>query len=580
MHFYKKIVCSAAALMMLLAGCNSPDKPMADVVLINGKVITVDRNFSIAQAVAIKDGRILAAGSDEDIKKFTDKSTRIIDLKGHAVIPGIIDGHLHPFQAAQSELFEEIPDVHTVNELLNWVHSEAQNKKPGEWIIFPKFFATRLIEMRPPTLAELDSVAPRNPVFLNGSFGGMVNSSAFKYSDITDFPAYKSILKDKKTGQPNGLITGAAFKLLKLPEKKALTLDEKLDALRNMLHLYNEVGITSLGAGLGTTDHLNLYKALHERGQLTARVFQNIVIPFSPDATVAQMEKALDSLGYKTGDGDEWVKVGSLKAIVDGGILTGTAFLRQPWGTAAKEIYGITDPEYRGILVIHKKELVNMISVALQKGWKFTSHVTGGGGVDTLLAAYGEVNEQIPLKGRRCSIIHGNFYDAKAIRNMVDMDIYAEMQPAWFFKDADLLKKVLGEERIKTFHPYKSMFDAGVMVNGGSDHMVKFDSYKSINPYNPFLAMWSVITRKTERGTVIVPEEALTRERALKMYTINNAYESFEEDVKGSIEPGKYADLAVLSQDILACPVDSIRNIKVLITLLNGKIVYDAGKLK
>ncbi len=560
-----------------LMGCTSNNKKIADTILTNGKIITVDPDFSIAEAIAIKDGRILAVGPGEEAGKFSGKGTRVIDLKGHTVVPGLIDGHLHPFQAALSELFEEIPDVHTVNELLNWVHSEAQKKKPGEWIIFPKFFATRLLEMRPPSLAELDSVAPDNPVFLNGSFGGVVNSSAFRYSDIKNFSAYESILKDEQTGLPNGLITGAAFKLLKLPGEKALTLDEKLEALRNMLHLYNKVGITSLGPGLGTTEHLNLYKALSERGQLTARVFQNIVIPFSPDASVAQMEKALDSLGYKTGDGDEWVKVGSLKAVVDGGILTGTAFLRQPWGTGAKEIYGITDPEYRGILVIHKKALVNMISAAARKGWKFAAHVTGGGGVDTLLAAYQEVNEKVPLKEHRCSIIHGNFYNARAIKIMSELGIYAEMQPAWFYKDADLLKKVLGDERIKTFHPYRSLIEGGVTVNGGSDHMVKFDSYKSINPYNPFLAMWSVITRKTERGSVIVPEEAVSREQALKMYTINNAYETFEEDVKGSIEPGKYADLAVLSQDILTCPVDSIRDIRVLMTILDGKIIYDGG---
>lgn len=565
--------------MVLMMGCSPQGEDVADMILIHGKIITVDQDFSIGEGIALKDGVILDVGSDEVIRKYAGERTKIVDLEEHLVIPGIIEGHLHPIQAAQSELFEEIPDVHTVNELLDWVHDQAQKKGPGEWIIHPKFFATRLLEMRSPSIKELDSVAPDNAVFLNGTFGGSVNSAALTVSGITDPSEYPDILKDEKTGLPNGLIRASAFRLLELPEKEPLTMEEKQDALINQLHRYNQVGITSLCDGLGNTEYLNQYKALSDSGDLSVRVFQNIVIPFPPDTPLAEMERALDSLGYKTGDGDEWVRVGSLKAIVDGGILTGTAFLRQPWGTGAKEIYGITDPDYRGVLVIHEKELVNMITAAVNKGWKFTSHVTGGGGVDTLLEAYREVDEQIPLEEWRCSIIHGNFFNDHAIKIMADIGIYAEMQPAWFYKDADLLKKVLGGERIKTFHPYKSMLEAGVMVNGGSDHMVKFDSYASINPYNPFLAMWAIITRKTERGSVIVPVEALTREQALRMYTINNAYETFEENVKGSIEPGKYADLAVLSQDILTCPVDSVKNTTVLMTILNGKIVYDRGEI-
>jgi len=152
------------------------------------------------------------------------------------------------------------------------------------------------------------------------------------------------------------------------------------------------------------------------------------------------------------------------------------------------------------------------------------------------------------------------------------------MQPAWFYKDADAMQAILGEERIKTFHPYRSMLKAGIYINGGSDHMVKWDANTSINPYNPFLAMWTMITRTTEHGTVIMPEEAITREDALKIYTINNSYASFEESLKGSIEPGKLADMAVISDDFLTCPVDQIKNIQSDLTLVGGNIVYSSGK--
>ena len=219
--------------------------------------------------------------------------------------------------------------------------------------------------------------------------------------------------------------------------------------------------------------------------------------------------------------------------------------------------------------------MIKLITVADEAGWKFTAHVTGGGGVDTLLAAYETVNQSRPINKKRFSIIHGNFYTPDAIRKMAALGIYADMQPAWYYKDTDLLYEVLGKDRIKTFHPYRSLMEAGIMINAGSDHMVKLDPNTSINPYNPFLAMWSVITRKTDRGTVFNPEEAISRKQALEMYTINNAYASFEENLKGSIEAGKLADLVVLSDDMLTCPDDAIREITALITIINGKIVLD-----
>jgi len=577
---YRLLFYSANIFLLFIMNCTFTKKDVADTILLNGKIITVDREFSIFEAIAIRDGKILDVGSNEDINSLVGDQTTILDLEGRVVIPGIIEGHLHPIPASQSELFDEIPDLHTIDELLTWVHDEVQKKQKGEWIIHPKFFATRMMGMRPPTIEELDSVSPHNPVFLNGSYGGTVNSQAFLYSGIESPKDHPGIVKDTKTGMPNGILMNSALKLLKIEPKPELSDSVKREALKKMLHLYNQVGITSVCSGKGTTENLNLYRALNESGDLTVRVYQNIRIPFSPHDPINVMRESIKNLGYKTGDGDEWVRVGALKATIDGGILTGTAFLREPWGKGAKEIYGITDPNYRGVLMISKEELINIVSVAAESGWKFTSHVTGGGGVDVLLAAYQEVNESIPLKDRRFSIIHGNFFTPQSMQIMSDLGVYADMQPAWYYKDADLLNKVLGEERIKTFHPYRSLFEAGIIVNGGSDHMVKFDSYTSINPYNPFLSMWAVVARQTERSTNIVSEEALTREQALRMFTINNAYASFEENIKGSIEPGKFADLAVLSQDILTCLEDAIKETKVLMTILNGEVVYESGEIK
>jgi predicted amidohydrolase YtcJ len=497
-----------------------------------------------------------------------------MDLNGRTVIPGLIEAHLHPEGASLSELDDIIPDVHTLDELLTWIANQAAIKKTDEWIIHPKFFPTRLREMRQPSLEELDKVAPDNPVFLNGTYGGMINSAAIRISNFSKNMDNSAILKNADTGELSGFIRASAFPLLKMDPVPEKTYEEQLDALEKMIMRYNRVGLTSLCSGTGDPANMRKYIDLKNNGRLTARIFQNIKLPIETDASADEIRAKLLDLGYYTGFGDEWVRVGALKVWMDGGILTGTAWLREPWGSKAKEIYGITDMSYRGVLLMDKETLIKIGSVANELGWKLTAHCTGGGGVDVMLDAFEEINRHQSIKSRRFSIIHGNFFTPEAITRMKKLAVYADMQPAWFYKDADAMNYVLGKKRIKTFHPYNSLFKNGVIVNGGSDHMVKFDSYSSINPYNPFLAMWSVITRETESGSHIVQEEAITRQQALKMYTINNAYASFEENLKGSIEPGKLADLVVISEDFLTCPEKNIKNIKAEITMVGGKIVY------
>jgi len=196
-------------IFILVASCSRVNE-RADTILFNGKIITVDKDFSLAEAVAIKEGKILATGKNEEILKLKGDSTNIIDLKGHTVMPGLVEGHAHPIQASQSEYFEKIPDLHTIRDLLEWISNETRIKKKGEWIIHPKFFFTRLRDMRQVTKRELDSVAPNNPVFLNGSFGGMINKKAMELSGITRLN-HPGILRNEKTGEAIGIIRGSAF---------------------------------------------------------------------------------------------------------------------------------------------------------------------------------------------------------------------------------------------------------------------------------------------------------------------------------------------------------------------------------
>jgi predicted amidohydrolase YtcJ len=560
-------------LLFLLFSCMPAVTP--DMILFNGKIITVDQKSSIVQAVAVKDGKILAVGTSDEIKKMAGSQTKVIDLNGKTVVPGLNDAHAHPEMASVSELEEKIPDIHNVAELMSWIKSETEIKKPGEWIIMPKMFFTRLMELRPPTLARLDSLAPNHPIFLNGSYGGMINSCAMKISGITKNTDNPGLLKDSKTGELTGIIRAAAFRLIKLPRDKNLSYQEKMDVLQAMLSKYNEIGITSVCSGSNDDENFKMFRDLHNAGKLTVRVFGNVMVSKGTAKSYNGLLDSLKALNYKTGSGDEWVRYGALKILLDGGILTGTAYMREPWGDKAQAIFGITDPTYRGIVNYTREDLLTIAKVADELNWKFTAHSTGGGGVDLLLDVYDEVNKTKPITDLRWSIIHGNFFTKEAIEKMKRLNIYADAQPAWFYKDADAMKYLLGDERIKTFQNYRSLMNAGVMVNGGSDHMVGMDPNTSINPYNPFIGMYTVVTRKTERGTVILPEEAVTREEALKMYTINNAYASSEEKIKGSIEPGKLADMAVLSADLYECPAEQIQDIVSDITIVGGKVVYD-----
>jgi len=555
---------------------NHSCKPVvqSDMSLINGKVITVDSRFTIEEAVAIKGDTILAVGTTGEINKFTGNKTQIIDLKGQTVIPGLIDSHLHPEPASLSEIDEEIPDVHTIDQLLEWIRNESSLKKNGEWIIFPKFFSTRLTEMRQPSLKELDVSAPENPVFLNGSFGGMINSEAMRISGISAGSDHPGIIKDPATGSPTGFIRASAFNLLKIPSQKPLSYLQIKKALKEMISRYNRYCITGLFSGTGDFESIKLYQDLASDNELTARIYQNILMKTPDKITKESIDKILNSYPGKTGSGDKWVRTGSLKVFMDGGILTGTAYLQEPWGEKAGEIFGIDDPSYRGIINFTRDDLITIVSAANEYNWSFTAHATGDGSVNMLLDVYDEVNKSKSITERRFSIIHGNFFSHDAIKKMAELGVYANVQPAWFYKDADAMLSILGNERIKSFHPNKAMIDAGVIINGGSDHMVKWDADASINPYNPFLAMWSIITRKTERSSTILPDEAVSREEALRIYTINNAYASFEESIKGSIEPGKLADMAIITDDFLTCPVDKIKGIESLITIVGGKIVY------
>ncbi len=544
-----------------------------DTIYYGGHIITMWTEHPVVEAVAIRGDRFVGVGSTADIRRLAGASTTEFDLRGRTVLPGLDDSHTHPITAALSQQNGEVPVMRSIPDILTYVRTLGATTPPDRVIFVPKVYSTRLVEHRYPTRYELDEAAPTRPAMTDNGYGSVLNSAALRKLGVTrdtPQPANGKIIKDEK-GEPTGLILGAPQLLGDLRRSKPVTHDDMVWALKTMQQKYSEVGLTSTIDRSEGAEGLRVYQELRGRNELTVRTAVTYVI--SGQGTADQVRQEVERLPLVTGMGDEWFRVGPLKVFADGGILIGTAYLREPYGEHTA-IYGYHDPEYRGVLALPRENLTAIARAANQLGWQMTAHVTGGGALDALLDAYEAANRDRPIAPRRFTVTHANFPDARAIARARAMGVAFDMQPAWMHLDGPVIKDVFGPDRMKDFEPFRALLDAGVIVAGGSDHMVGFDSRNAINPFNPFFGMWMAITRKMADGAVLGADQVVTREDALRLWTLNGAWLTFEEKLKGSIEPGKLADLVVISKDFLTCPVDEIKDIEALITVVGGRVTY------
>ncbi len=548
-----------------------------DRIFVNGKVVTVDDEFSIAEAVAVRGDRIAAVGSNEEIRRLAKPATDVIDLDGAMMLPGLIDSHVHAADAATYEFDHVVPDVATIGDVLKYIGDRAKALPEGEWVSVNQMFITRLAERRFPTREELDQVSPRNPVVFQTGPDLVANSLALELSGIDDnyqLPSDSTgrIERDEQ-GEISGVIRGASSIIKYKGSLKSPTLTEQQELLRKLLHDYNSVGITSVSDRNTSQSGMELYQSLLEQEALTVRVFMYYGVDSNAEpATIRQQIETAAQHPLHAYNNRLWLR--GIKVFLDGGMLTGSAFMREPWGVS--QTYSINDPDYRGTLKIAPERLYQIAKMALSHELQMTAHAVGDGAVHNLIDAYERVAETIDLAPTRPCITHCNFMSAESITRMKNLGIVADLQPSWLYLDGVTLAKHFGLERLEYFQPYRSLFDAGVIVGGGTDHMQKIGSLRSINPYNPFLGIWVTLTR-IPRGTeeALRPEQRISRQQALRLYTINNAYLSFEELEKGSIEKGKLADMIVIDRDLLECPLEDVRSVKVLQTYLGGEKVYD-----
>jgi len=566
-----------ASVLVAASACRTRER--ADLVLYNGKVVTVDPEFRVVEALAVKGDRILAVGSNRQMLELAADGAERVDLEGKTVLPGLIDSHTHPVGAAMYEFDHEVPEMESIADVLAYVKRRAETLEDGEWIVVSQVFITRLKEQRYPTRQELDRAAPRNPVVFRTGPDASLNSLALKLSgidrnfQITDgLPG--RIERDPRTGEPTGIVRSAARFIKIRPSGKQPTREDYLRRLKLLLADYNSVGITSIVDGDASDQEVELYRTLKERGELSCRTF----LALSVDAQMP-MEKIRERLRRAAAsplhryDAMLWLK--GAKSYLDGGMLTGSAYMRKPWGVS--RLYAIDDPNYRGMLYIEPEKLYQIMREALAVGLQFTAHSVGDGAVHAFLEAAERVaRNDFPLHDKRPVITHSNFMSLEAVRKMAELGVGANMQPAWLWLDAATLVRQFGYERLAFFQPYRTIFEHRAMAGGGSDHMQKIGSMHSINPYNPFFGIWITLTRRARwMEKPLHPDEIITREQAIRFYTINNAWLTFEETQKGSLEPGKLADFILLDRDILSCPLEEIKDIQVQKTWLGGKLVFD-----
>lgn len=550
-------------------------EPSAEFVLKNGRIVTVDGQFRIAQAMAVREGRVLSVGSNRFVETFVDQQTRVVDLKGRMVLPGLIDSHTHPPGAAQFEADHPIASMESIADVLQYVRQRARVVPKGEWIRLSQVFITRLREQRYPSLAELDAAAPEHPVFFRTGPDGSANSLALQENGIDkEFAAQhpENVLVDPATGEPSGIIRkwSGIIDTQASSDQKTFSPTDKDDRLVMLLDDYRRSGITAIIDRNCSDASRAQYERLLQADRLAIRVALSRSL--SPNESLGEIDQRLDEIAAdpKFTTPAPKLRVIGIKCFEDGGMLTGSAYFTRPWG--ASSIYGIEDPAYRGMQYVNVDRLEAIISRCAKRNLAFTAHCQGDAAVESLVEAYRRVNKTVPIEPTHSSITHSSFMSRRAIEGAAEIGLGVDLQPAWLYLDARTLVDQFGDARLEYFIPLRSLFEANVVAGGGSDHMQKIGSLRSVNPYNPFLGMWIAVTRAAKwHDKPIHPEQALTRQQMIRFYTINNAWLMRMEEEIGSLEPGKRADFIVIDRDLLKCPADEIKSTKVESTWIDGK---------
>ncbi len=527
---------------------------------INGEFHAMDKSLRVFSALLEDGGKIADVGESEALmKKYPD--AEVVDLGGKCVIPGIIDSHTHVFASAFSEKTRELFIPKSVEELLENLRGRVKDLKPGEWVVYKNTYPLRLSELRYPTKEELDEAAPDNPVSVDGYYSTQLNSAAINAIDLSLLPASASI-EYAEDGSMTGLFKCANPYITSFVN---FGNGSEKEAVKKLMREYNKCGITTGVEAMSTVSNINLLKEIYEEGEQTIRVRYTML-------AIENIVK--DAVNTDTGNRD-FSRVCFAKNLLDGGFLTGTAYMEYPYkNESLKNIFGIDthgEDEF-GIVQCDTDALCTNIRMARKYGLQYGAHCVGSGASKKLLQAYKIVNEESSVKGERHALIHADFMDEKSIADANEMGVSVLFQPAWHYMDAPALDLVLDERDSCRFMKYSTILKADLAA-AGSDHMVKHDPNESVNPYNPFTGMYNMSTCRARDGKAYGAESAVDRNSALVAYTRDAARVCFDEDKLGTLEVGKFADFAVLDNNYFTCPEEEIPAIRAEMTVVNGKRV-------
>lgn len=569
MKIIATIFLSMTALFGLLPGASTiaiTEVVTADVVFKNGNVYTVNERQPRAEAIAVKGDRIVFVGSNTDVKRYEGKGTRIHDLRGATVLPGLTDAHNHLIGVGQREMTLNLEGTASLEELLAKVKARVERARPGEWITGRGWIETHWKPPQFPTRQELDRVAPTNPVFLRRAdgHGSVANSAALKIAGVdrnTQSPFGGEISKDKQTGEPTGMLLDNAQALVNrhIP---ATTEAEAEQAILLGVKRSLELGWCEIQDAGGSYADVALYRKLYNEGKIRLRIYKAVSGPGSES-------RRLLTEGAQVGAFNQRFTLRTIKVHFDGALGSRGAALLEPYADA---------PDTKGFLTVKEEELLPMLKEALRRGIQVETHAIGDRANRVILDLYEKAFSDVPASERkirepRWRVEHAQIVNPADIPRFAKLGVIPSMQPSHAIGDLFFAPSRLGIPRLEGAYPWQSLIKTGAIIAGGSDAPVERGE--------PMIEFYAAVARRDQKGFTAEgwhPEQALTREQALKLFTIWAARAAFEEEIKGSIEAGKLADLTVLSADIMKIPEPEILKTRCLMTVIGGEIVYQSAQ--
>jgi len=511
---------------------------LADLALIDGNVITMDSSQPSAEAIAIKKDRIVKVGTNEEIKPWIGKDTKVIDLQGRTVVPGLIDSHIHVADFGKFLTWIDLKAVNSIEKLQRRLKERSQSIPKGRWIIGNGWDQARFVEKRYPNLQDLDEASPDNPVVLYHQCGRVcvVNSKALELAGVTNetrSPSGGEIEKDAETGEPTGILRENATDLVwkTIPEPSE---EELIESASLACEKIVEAGVTSIHWIVSSLAEVSLVQRLRSENRLPLRV--HIIAPTN---ILDQLDNTAGMLG--------------VKVFVDGSLAARTAALSEPY---------IDDSSTKGQLLYSQEELDMLVAKAHKANIGLVMHAMGDQAIELALSAIEKALVESPKTSHRYRLEHASVLNKELISRIKKLGMIVSVQPKCVISEFSVWSAVdrLGSERARLLYPLKTLIIEGIRVIGGSDCPME--------PISPLSGIQAAVTRP------FFAEEQITVDEALRMYTVNAAYASSEDAVKGSIEEGKLADLTVLSGDPRTVPPSKIGDIKVTMTIVGGKVVY------